>query len=177
MDHSLPWRRGGRDFDLETRSGEILGLAGRFDLLRIGATFTVYRRDLHQETARNAVALDDVAYGSDAGPPPGLRLEVVEGSVCPGEAALGYRGAVPGALHALLYADYGGSEVLPPGYPVCPGTALGLADRRLHSVQKLAANAEGEGRIEGLVIAHACGRYLQLLDLDNCATSNVVQLP
>ena len=104
----------------------------------------------------------------------GLMLDV--SGDCPGTVRAQWIGATPNVTLALLISPDTGSFVIPPGNP-CAGTQLGLAGNGLDVVSTFGSGADGSGSRQGQAGIGACGRFLQLLELGSCATSNVDQIP
>lgn len=102
-----------------------------------------------------------------------LRLYVV--ATCPGGGPIEVRWehATPDALIALLYATNRGSYRVPFGQP-CQGTVLGLGPSQLQVVYRGHAGEFGSRALSGIAGPNACGGWLQLLDTESCATSEVV---
>ncbi len=95
---------------------------------------------------------------------------------CPGTVNLTWSGATPGRQVAIIFAGNLGSVIIPPGNP-CEGTRLGLGPQNIQLVQTVGSGASGINSINGATSSGACGRFLQLLDLDSCRTSNVDRIP
>lgn len=114
----------------------------------------------------------------------GSRFAVGDGSVfgfevvghCPGTINLTWSGATVGRQIAIIFAANRGSVVIPPGNP-CDGTQLGLGAQSIQLVQTIGSGTNGINSINGNTSSGACGRFLQLLDLDTCRTSNVEMIP
>lgn len=94
---------------------------------------------------------------------------------CPGRVTLDIRNATPVSTLAILYAVSTGSAVIPGNQP-CPGTVLDLGNGGLRLVGTVQTDASGSATFSGNAPAAACGGYVQVLDLNDCATSNVVRV-
>ncbi|MFG0329988.1 MAG: FG-GAP repeat protein [Phycisphaerales bacterium] len=101
----------------------------------------------------------------------------VDGSCPAGESAtIDWTCATPHGRVALLYSARSRSLVIPDRYP-CHGAALGLSGPRLHLVSsELWSDENGAGSLEGFIPDAACGGFLQLIDLETCAVSNVARI-
>lgn len=93
---------------------------------------------------------------------------------CPGPVTITAQNATPGGNVALALAGSTGSFVIPPQF-VCGGTALGLGGTP-SLVVIVGANGSGVATIVGNLPPGVCGRYIQVVDLSSCKTSNVLQL-
>lgn len=93
-------------------------------------------------------------------------------SACPGSGsgAVSWACGSPNGEVALLFAMTTGSFRVPSG--PCVGTRLGLGVPHLQLVESGFSDHRGRGRIEVEHGPHACGGYIQLLDLTACSTSN-----
>lgn len=96
---------------------------------------------------------------------------------CPGGGPVHveWSGAVPNAYVALIFARNVGSFVIPDGN-ICAGAVLGLGALEVKLVYRWRSDENGTGRVDRNATAHGCGGYLQLIDLHNCTTSNVVRM-
>lgn len=105
-----------------------------------------------------------------------LGLHLAVDATCPagGPIRIQWRGATPDGEVAVIFARNTGSVLIPHGRP-CAGTPLGLGSIRIQVVFRGAAGAAGSGTFDGNAGPHACGGYLQLIDLDTCTTSNVAR--
>jgi hypothetical protein len=92
---------------------------------------------------------------------------------CPGPIRFSASGLTPSGNVAVLASNGPGAFVVPSG--VCTGLTTGLASPRLLAM----VNADPTGAIVANRIAPgvACGRYMQLVDMATCDTTNVVVLP
>lgn len=104
-----------------------------------------------------------------------LNLDV--DAACPeaGPVRVTWHDATPGGQVALVHARHPGSYMIPWQHP-CAGTELGLDARTVRFVGYKRSNPAGRGQFIGTFRASVCGRYLQLLDLTTCATSNVTRI-
>lgn len=120
----------------------------------------------HSDPGSNSGA----AYVFDLNCGPALRLV---GS-CPGTIEFVVEGATPNGRIAFLYARGLGGLRVPDGNP-CAGALLGLnATARLGRVVR--ADANGAASLSASVPPVACGRvFVQGLDIDSCATTNVIR--
>ena len=161
------------DFDLDAVAGEMVGLAGEFDEVRIGGYSDAASRDQHAEGGYNAAALDNARFGT--GGPGAYRLRL--GGSCPGTVTLDWNGAPPNSQQGIVFASNTGNVVIPNG--PCAGTQLGLGAQNLQLVNTIGTGPNGSGLTQGLAGIGACGGFLQLVSPANptCATSNVDQLP
>lgn len=96
---------------------------------------------------------------------------------CPdaGPITISWTQAAPGGSAALLYSRTRGSVVIPPHLP-CAGLWIDLGAPSLLLIGVFASDDQGSGSVAGAAPREACGGYLQLIDLDRCATSNTVPL-
>lgn len=95
---------------------------------------------------------------------------------CPGTVNLTWSGATPSRTLAIIFASNLGNLIIPNGNP-CAGTRLGLGQANARLVQTIGTGPNGINSINGTTSSGACGGFLQLLDLDPCATSNVEGVP
>ncbi len=96
---------------------------------------------------------------------------------CPngGPLSVSWDGATADGQIVLIFAFDTGRARIPSRQP-CAGTRLRLSLQQLQIAWVGEAGPEGAGVFEGQAPARACGGYLQLLDLQTCSASNVVQL-
>ncbi len=138
---------------------------------------------LGYERNNSALAEDPDAYESSAGnwaspffaiggePPAELHLALT--GDCPGSLILAVTHATPGGRLAILYAEAPGQATIPAAYP-CAQTELGLdPTAALYTTEW--ADTTGALELEVTLPKPACGFSLQVLDLENCDTSNVAQ--
>ena len=90
---------------------------------------------------------------------------------CPGATTLTTSGGTAGGLVAILYGN-AGSRTKPSG--LCAGTTVSIANPSVAAV--LSANGAGSASLSFNAPAGACGKTVQAVDLQNCATSNTVVL-
>jgi len=112
------------------------------------------------------------ATASSSGSTAGVFALSVSGT-CPGPVTLDVSGASPGASVAVAWSLSTGSFTLPPG--PCAGTVLGLNSPNLLTF--LVADAAGNASFTGTASSAACGAFVQIVDLSNCATSGVETVP
>lgn len=112
----------------------------------------------------------------DAGPPPADLVLTVDGT-CPGggRARAQWANATPGGTVTLVAAATTGSYVIPQGR-ACAGVILGLGSDDLRILYTGPAGADGSRSISGVANAELCGHFVQLLDKNYCALSNVAQV-
>jgi len=98
-------------------------------------------------------------------------------SDCPRSGPLTVQWAfvTPNSMVALLYSSTIGSTIIPAGYP-CAGTTLDLGNAGLRIAFQAMDDGGGNGFVIDTIPDQACGNYLQLIDLNTCLTSNVVQI-
>lgn len=96
-------------------------------------------------------------------------------ATCPagGAATVRWRNGTPGGTVALIRATGTGSFTIPAGG--CSGTQLGLQGN-VSLVGTYASSPAGSGNLAFNLPAGACGRYLQAVDLNTCATSGVFMI-
>lgn len=105
----------------------------------------------------------------------GIRL-VADGT-CPGGGPIqvSWSGATPNGQVALIFAVCEGDFVVPARNP-CQGTQLGLCSTQIQLVGIYRSDANGSRQLNGFAGNGACGKFLQLLDLTTCDTSNVAPI-
>ncbi len=110
-------------------------------------------------------------YALDCGP------TLTADGTCPagGPIRVEWTRATPSAQIALIFALNQGSFVIPGGY-ACAGTGLGLGNAQIQVAYQGPSGATGAKVLNANAGPGACGGYLQLLDISNCQTSNVVQI-
>lgn len=98
-------------------------------------------------------------------------------ATCPdgGPVSVSWEQATPNGLVALLFAAHEGRARIPNGQ-VCAGTWLGLSKSMLRLVATEVSDANGEGTLESIAPARACGGRLRLIDLYTCASSNIATI-
>ena len=68
------------EFDIDMLSGEYLGLTGgEFDQIKIGSYADAASRDLHDDTLRNAIAIDNLSVGTVVPAPGTLMIPALAG--------------------------------------------------------------------------------------------------
>ncbi len=97
------------------------------------------------------------------------------GPVCPGPVSVTAANATPSGNVALIFAANQGSFVIPSGNP-CAGTTLGLGSSSIQLIQTKRAASNGSVTFSGPANASACNRFLQVVDLSSCETSNVARI-
>ena len=95
-------------------------------------------------------------------------------ATCPGggPVSVTWSGFTQSGRVALLFSLVEGAFRVPPGYP-CVGLELGLGSGGLQVVWSGRSNAIGGGTLQSIAGGGACLRFLQMIDLDACATSDV----
>jgi len=98
-------------------------------------------------------------------------------ATCPsgGSITVDWSCATPDGQIALIFAANTGGFIVPGGYP-CAGTQLGLGTSAIQIAYTGVSDATGSGVLNASAPSAACGGYLQLIDLDMCAVSNVVMI-
>ncbi len=112
----------------------------------------------------------------DCGSGGGLALAVTGACVTTGGGNFAWSGAQPSTTLALIFARNTGSFVVPDGSP-CAGTTLGLGSSQIQLATTFGSGAGGSGDFNATIPQGACLGYFQLLQLTDCATSNVAQGP
>ncbi|HMV65674.1 MAG TPA: thrombospondin type 3 repeat-containing protein [Myxococcota bacterium] len=92
---------------------------------------------------------------------------------CPGPIAFSASGLTPGGPIAVISATGLGGLQIPAG--PCAGFPTGL-DTSAQLVKTVTANMSGEIAAQPTAPAFACGRYVQLVDMATCRTTNVAQI-
>lgn len=111
------------------------------------------------------------AYVFDLGCSPLLEVD----GECPGAMTISGRRITPGAWAPVVLAFGEGGVRIPPGIP-CAGVRLGL-DASARMVRLGRADGAGSITFEARFDAQQCGRiYLQVIDLGDCITSNVLRV-
>ncbi|GEM_PF-5960701 len=96
------------------------------------------------------------------------------GGACPGTVNLQWSGADANRQQGILFATNTGAYVIPNG--PCQGTQLGLGTRNLQ-LYNVIGTGNGSGNVNATANAGACHGYVQLIQTNNCSTSNVAQVP
>ena len=96
---------------------------------------------------------------------------------CPqsGPASLSWSCASTGGVVGLGFSPRNGLFRIPGGRP-CAGMWLGLHRDGLRLLGLARSNQSGSGSISGSIPANACGGYIQLIDVQTCATSEVERI-
>ncbi|MFW5652761.1 MAG: hypothetical protein ACOC0P_01845 [Planctomycetota bacterium] len=156
------------DFQLDAFGGDTIGIEGLFDELVIGSYVDAFARDQFNESATNAIAIDDLCYeDGESGP-----LLSFSGN-CPGTGTFEVFDVTPNGSVALVYGLGTGPTTVPSGFP-CAGTVLDVGNPNLDFVT-FSVDANGNGSFQTFLPAVACGSInVQALDLTTCGVSNVV---
>ncbi len=93
--------------------------------------------------------------------------------VCPGQVSLTIAHAGANGRVMVAIGDGPGETVL--GGGACAGAVLGLENARTFT--PVGTNVNGGTELDRTVPAGLCGKSLQVLDLSNCRTSNIIELP
>ena len=158
------------EFDIDASWGDYIGITGGgYDELRVAGYYDAATRDLHDEFAYNAAAVDNVCFSGSA---PGPSINV--GGSCPGTVTVAYSNFTSNTQVGIVFASNTGNFVIPNG--PCAGTQLGLGTQNLQLVNTFNSGG-GSGQVQGQAGIGACGGFLQLVESGSCATSNVDQLP
>jgi len=107
----------------------------------------------------------------DSGP----RLSVLPTCPWAGPFRIEWSYATEGSQVALIFASETGSVLIPDHLP-CSGIQLGLGSTQIRLVWRGGAGEYGMRTLNANAGPHACGGYLQLLDLATCATSNMARI-
>jgi hypothetical protein len=92
---------------------------------------------------------------------------------CPGPIAFSASGLTPGRQVAVIASTGTGGLTIPVG--TCAGFPTGL-DANARLITFVNADANGEIAAMPTAPAYACGRYVQLVDMATCRTTNVAQV-
>lgn len=108
----------------------------------------------------------------------GFQVLLTVGGVCinQGGGTVGWQDAQPNVTLALLFARNQGSFVIP-NNRTCAGTTLGLGSNQLQIARTFGSGNNGSGSFNATFPPASCGGYLQLIQLSDCVTSNVAQIP
>lgn len=123
------------------------------------------------EAGIDAFKLLDVRCGGG----PAFTLAVTGECRTQGGGRFTWSGAQPGNTLALIFARNTGSFRVPNNNP-CAGTELGLGSNQIQLARTFNSGS-GAGFFNATLPNGACGGYFQLLQLSDCATSNVAQAP
>lgn len=107
---------------------------------------------------------DNIVVGGTGGP-----SLTVAGS-CPGLLTIDIQGLTPGGRFAAVRSTSPGSAAIPGGG--CAGVLLGLDSPRLVG---FFPSGTGDQSFMPSISPGACGDYIQIVDLDTCATSPLAQ--
>jgi len=88
---------------------------------------------------------------------------------CPGPKTLSWNNAGSGQM-GILIANGSGNYTLPTG--PCAGTQLGLSGPGGLSLYNIIGTQGGSGQVSQTVGTPACGKWIQCIKTNNCATSN-----
>ena len=117
----------------------------------------------------------DAAFTSYMNPGSGIQPMISITGNCPGSVTVDVTNASPNSQVGLLFGLNTGSTVIPPSF-ACAGTQLGIT-AQVQLVNNRLTDANGNATFIGNAPASACGRYLQVIDVATCNTSNVIQIP
>lgn len=93
---------------------------------------------------------------------------------CPGTVTVIWSNAPPQSTLALVFANNTGSFRIPNG--PCQGTILGLGSQGIRLINTFSSGS-GNGSRNGSTGPAACGNFLQMVSLQSCEVSDVVQIP
>lgn len=141
--------------------------AGSFTQLT--ATFVAPMAATHLSIAAQPSTVDGWTHVDGVELTGGFSLS--KSGTCPGAATLSTAGGTPGGAAAILYGNPG-SRTKPSG--TCAGTTVNIANPTLAAV--IVANGSGAASLSFNAPAGACGKTIQAVDLNSCATSNTVVL-
>ncbi len=96
------------------------------------------------------------------------------GGLCPGRLTFRWDRADPNAQAGLCWGRNMGRFVWP-GFP-CTGVEFGISGSPT-LLKVFRTGPQGRGRFSAQAAPHLCGGYLQVLIIDTCTLSNVVQIP
>ncbi len=104
-------------------------------------------------------------------------IELLADGTCPrgGPIRIEWSGATPSGQVALIFATCEGNFIVPPRNP-CQGTQLGLGACQIRVAWIGRSDGTGSRVLNSTAGNGACGKFLQLLDLSTCDTSNVAQI-
>lgn len=123
------------------------------------------------EAGIDAFKLMDVRCGGG----PAFTLAVTGECRTQGGGRFTWTGAQPDGMLALIFARNTGSFRVPNNNP-CAGTELGLGSNQIQLARTFNSGS-GAGFFNATLPNGACGGYFQLLQLSDCATSNVARAP
>ncbi|NOG53482.1 MAG: hypothetical protein HND57_04015 [Planctomycetes bacterium] len=115
----------------------------------------------------------DFANGDGNCLPPTLRID----TDCPNAkaATITWDATTPGGRVALVYSPSPGTHTVPNAFP-CAGTRIDLNPNGLRLALTADSDPNGAGSIHVNIPNPACGGQLQLIDLTNCAISNLATI-
>lgn len=98
-------------------------------------------------------------------------------SPCPsgGTVKLKWNNARRNGTVAVLYSDRLGNERIP-RHLVCGGLQLDLGLTTLIRAGTAHSDSQGNGEITGLIRPVVCGGYVQMIDIESCASTNIVPI-
>lgn len=104
-------------------------------------------------------------------------IELLADGTCPrgGSIRIEWSGATPSGQVALIFATCEGNFIVPPRNQ-CQGTQLGLGACQIRVAWIGRSDGTGSKVLNSTAGDGACGKFLQLLDLATCDTSNVAQI-
>lgn len=104
-------------------------------------------------------------------------IQLVADGTCPGGGPIRieWSGATPNGQAALVFATSQGNYIVPARLP-CQGTQLGLGASQIQVAWTGRSDNSGSKVLNSTAGAGACDKFLQLLDLTTCATSNVATI-
>ncbi len=105
------------------------------------------------------------------------RLALSVRSSCPeaGQMSVSWSGAMPSGRVAILVSESVASFEIPFGQ-ACAGTVLDLDRQSLQVAYIGTSTSSGRGEARSNVPRSICGGFVQLLDLQNCTSSNVIRV-
>lgn len=109
--------------------------------------------------------VDNHGYGRSGGGGFAIRLT----GQCPGQKTLAWSGAGSGQM-GIIIGNGPGNFTLPGG--ACAGTQLGLSGPGGLSLYNVIGTQGGSGQVTATVGTGACGKWIQCIKTNNCATSN-----
>ncbi len=140
--------------------GEAVAIGG--DWVVVGARHHEPPNGLYNTGAAYAFARDTYVSMAAAG-------------VCPGTVRVSWNGARPSTTLGLVLARAPGEFVIPSG--PCAGFRLGLGSDGIQLISTFGSGINGSGQRSGFAGEPSCRRYLQIVELPGCRTSNVVRIP
>ncbi|MFW5653896.1 MAG: hypothetical protein ACOC0P_07595 [Planctomycetota bacterium] len=133
--------------------------------------FNILDNDRIIEADNRRFAENIVAWVGTCGGAPAPRL-AFSGN-CPGTGTFDGENLTPNGQVALVYGFGTGPTTIPNSFP-CAGTVLNVGNPNL-DFQTVSADASGNISFQTFLPSVACGAVnVQLLDIETCATSNVL---